>query len=166
MLNKNHNLFITYIRTKMFWQGRLKNTDLMNPVYVSTIEIRERFFGDPVKEIKVLVDAGQIEISTKDTQQGHKATYYKSLKPGGIRPSMLKPNGKELDILTKYMMEILKLVTLKENATSTLYFDTFLILKHTNIKSFFENVHFIHMLSFCVWRPFFDNHYVRNSLSN
>jgi hypothetical protein len=137
MITEAQNNFITYVRTKMFWQNRLRNSDAMNPVFIPMTEIKERFFTNPISEIQTMVKEGLIEITQKETNSGHKATFYKALKAGGINPSMLKPKGKQLDELAFYMRDLLKLVTLSEESTSTLYFDTFLMLKKTNIDLFF-----------------------------
>jgi hypothetical protein len=137
MISEAQKQFIIYIRTKMFWQNRLRNADAMNPVFVPMAEIKERFLSNPKEEIRQLNDKGLIEVTQKVTNSGHKATFYKALKGGGINPSMLKPKGRELDVLTNYMRDVLRLVTLTDNSESTLYFDTFLMLKKTNIDLFF-----------------------------
>jgi hypothetical protein len=137
MITEAQNNFITYVRTKMFWQNRLRNSDAMNPVFISMAEIKERFLTDPKSELQAMVKDGLIETTQKDTNSGHKATFYKALKAGGINPSLLKPKGKQLDKLAFYMRDLLKSVTLSEGSTSTLYFDTFLILKKTNLNLFF-----------------------------
>jgi hypothetical protein len=137
MITEAQNNFITYVRTKMFWQNRLRNSDAMLPVFIPMTEIKERFLADPKSELQTMVNYGLIEITQKETNSGHKATFYKALRAGGINPSMLKPKGKQLDELALYMMNVLKSVTLSEGSTSTLYFDTFLILKKTNLDLFF-----------------------------
>jgi hypothetical protein len=50
---------------------------------------------------------------------------------------MLKTKGRELDALAIYMRDVLMKVSLIENSESTLYFNTFLMLKKTNIDLFF-----------------------------
>jgi hypothetical protein len=137
MISEAQKQFVTYIRTKMFWQNRLRNADAMNPIFIPMAEIKERFLSNPKEEIKQLIEQGLIEVTQKITNSGHKANQYKVLKAGGINPSMLKPKGKELDTLANYMRDALMLVTLAENSESTLYFDTFLMLKKTNIDLFF-----------------------------
>src|ERR1019366_3506754 len=108
MITENQKNFTTYIRTKQFWQNRFRNVDSMNPVYISSREIQERFFIKHT-ELQTLVDAKLIEVTKKETTKGHKANYFKALKSGGINPSMLKPKGKELDMLTSHMRNTLKL---------------------------------------------------------
>ena len=137
MISEAQKQFIIYVRTKMFWQNRLRNADAMNPIFIPMAEIKERFLCNPKEDIKQLIEQGLIEVTQKVTNSGHKANYYKVLKSGGINPSMLKPKGKELDVLTNYMRDALRLVTLSDNSESTLYFDTFLMLKKTNIDLFF-----------------------------
>jgi hypothetical protein len=136
IMKDSHKLFITYVRTKQFWQNRLRNADSMKPVYISMNEIKERFLINST-EIQLLVEANLIEVIQKETTNGHKASYYKAIQAGGINPSLIKPKVKKLDQLTSHMRNILKLVSLTENAASTPYFDTFLYLKKTHIDLFF-----------------------------
>jgi hypothetical protein len=137
MISEEQKQFIIYIRTKMFWQNRLRNADAMNPIFIPMADIKERFLSNPKEDIKQLIEQGLIEVTQKVTNSGHKANQYKALQKGGINPSMLKPKGRELDVLANYMRDALRLVTLSDNSESTLYFDTFLMLKKTNIDLFF-----------------------------
>ena len=128
--------FVVFIRTKQFWQSRFRYFDPQTPVFISHSEVSERL-NNPLRDIQFLIDTGEIEVFKKMTSTGFETRLYRANHKGGINPSLLKPKVSELDNLTKYMRNILKCVTLTENAISTDYFNTFLVLKGQFIELFF-----------------------------
>lgn len=131
MSTLNTQNFATYLRTRMFWRSRLRNVDILEPVYIPSKELKG-------VRINVLIEAGEIERTKKKTINSHEAFYYKALKAGNINPSLLKPPlGQSLDSLTEEMRSYLKRVSLKENSGSTDYFNVFLLCKNNYINLFF-----------------------------
>ena len=137
MITEAQNRFIIYVRTKQFWQSRLREADAMNPVYISMAEIKERYLSDPSKELPQLVKAGLLDISFRESLKGHRANLYRALLPGGINPSMLKSTGQPLTPLTTYMQNTLQKVSLSTNSPTTLYFDSFLLLRKKYLRLYF-----------------------------
>lgn len=137
MTKEAQQKFITYVRTKQFWQSRFRDGDPMKPVFIPSKDIRELFQLDPISDIQFLEQAGLIIVNQKITKEGHKISFYKATQPGGINPSMLKPKGRPLNNLTTYMRDILKSVSLRTGSDSTLFFDTFLMLQRTHLNLFF-----------------------------
>lgn len=128
--------FVVFVRTKQFWQSRFRSFDPQTPVFISHFEISERL-NNPIKDIQLLIDAGEIEVFKKMTNKGFETRLFRANHKGGINPKLLKPKTIELDNLTNYMRNTLKCVTLTENAKSTDYFNTFLALKNQFIELFF-----------------------------
>jgi hypothetical protein len=122
--------FLTYIRTKEFYQLRLRNERVGNPVHISSKEIESRFFIFPQykrkDEIRKLVDSGDLEITVKKTRSARIIYYYRALRAGGIDLSLLFPLSKPLDTLTLIMKEYVLTCNLPKHAPSTPYFDSFL----------------------------------------
>jgi hypothetical protein len=102
---------------------------------VSNTDVRLRL-NNPIEDIQYLVSIGEIEVIKTMTKKGE-MLYYRTLKKGGINPSILKPNKQKLDELTQYMQNTLKFVTLDKNAPRTDYFNVFLNYKNENIELFF-----------------------------
>jgi hypothetical protein len=127
--------FVIFIRTKQFWQSHFRNLNPLSPIYVSNTDVRLRL-NNPIEDIQYLVSIGEIEVIKTMTKKGE-MLYYRTLKKGGINPSILKPNKQKLDELTQYMQNTLKFVTLDENAPRTDYFNVFLNYKNENIELFF-----------------------------
>jgi len=127
--------FVIFIRTKQFWQSHFRNLNPLSPIYVSNTDVRLRL-NNPIEDIQYLVSIGEIEVIKTMTKKGE-MLYYRTLKKGGINPSILKPNKQKLDELTQYMQNTLKFVTLDKNAPRTDYFNVFLNYKNENIELFF-----------------------------
>jgi hypothetical protein len=138
MITEAQNRFITYVRTKMFWQHRFKNVDVLNHVFIPMKEIRESYFSEPTKEIQQLVNNGLLDVKQKATTNQNFIYTYKVLNAGGINISLLKPPQQEVSNTEKIMRGFLKLVSLKKDAPSTIYFDTFLMFNKTNVELFFR----------------------------
>lgn len=141
-MKQAHKDFIIYVRTCQVWNLRLRNSELIEHVYISLDEIKKRYFPYPKydvkKELEYLVQIKELSIEKKAFNNGHEGYFYKALNKGGIMPSLLKPKGKEIsDDVHKTMMNYLKDVSLSENAPSTLYFDLFLSQKDTYLRLFF-----------------------------
>jgi hypothetical protein len=131
MSTLNTENFATYLRTRMFWQSRLKNVDILEPIHIPSKELKE-------VRINALIEAGEIERTKKKTINSYEAFYYKALKAGNINPSLLKPHvGESLDSLTEEMRSYLKRVSLKDSSGSTDYFNVFLLCKNDYVDLFF-----------------------------
>jgi len=135
--------FITYVRTLQLQGTRLKGSkNIIKPVHVSQKEIEARFFVYPEynrkNELNNLVKSGELSISEDKATNGRKYKVYAALKDGDIDFSLVKP---KVDNFTNPIIlkirEHLKEVSLKDGATSTPYFDTFLQNKDKYINLFF-----------------------------
>jgi hypothetical protein len=128
--------FVIYIRTLQFWQTRLKDKCLYEPIYISSKEIKERF-NLSKDEIQNLIDANEIEVTAKPTTKGNKANFYRALQAGEVNLTLLKHKTEPHSPLTLKMEQYLKDVSLIRDSPSTLYFDTFLKFKENYLHLFF-----------------------------
>jgi hypothetical protein len=128
--------FVTYVRTLQFWQTRLKDKSIHEPVYISSKEIKERF-NLSKSDIQSLINATEIEVTAKPTLNGNKAYYYRALQAGAVNLTLMKRKSEPHTSLTVQMEQYLKDVSLIENSPSTLYFDTFLQFKKNYLSLFF-----------------------------
>lgn len=118
--------FITYIRTAHFINLRHDNRDVFAPVFVSSVELRERFFLTS-SSINKFIDDGVLEVTEKITSNGNFAKFYRAMLPGPIDMSLLPPKESlPLSPVTLKMRQQLGLVSLVPNSPSTIYFDAFL----------------------------------------
>jgi hypothetical protein len=118
--------FITYIRTAHFINLRHDNRDVFAPVFVSSVELRERFFLTS-SSINKFIDDGVLEVTEKITSNGNLAKYYRAMLPGPIDMSLLPPKESQpLSRVTLKMRQQLGLVSLIPKSPSTIYFDAFL----------------------------------------
>lgn len=136
MLFAQH-LFLKYVRTKMVFTQRLKQSEeFLKPVHISTSEIESRFFPFPKynrnKIMQDLHDAGELKITKKGC-----AYFYEALKPGGYDLNLLQPKRIIVDPLHKAMLANLKTASLPVNSISTPYFDLFLEYKEQKPELFF-----------------------------
>jgi hypothetical protein len=121
-----HNV-TTYIRTKQFWQNRLRDVQPTRPVFIRYDEIRP-FTRNPERELEQLVQSGELIRTVQ--QNFYKNVYYSAAKKGGINPLLLQPNvSKPLDEVTSQMRNYLKMVSLPPDTPRTPYFDVFLMFK-------------------------------------
>jgi hypothetical protein len=130
--------FLIYIRTKQVFSLRLRTeSDEVQAVHVSTIEIEERFFPYPKfkrkDEITALVNSSELIVTEKN-----KRFYYEVLKPGKIDLSLIIAKPLPKDTIYKVMLEHLKSVSLPSGAASTEYFDLFLKYQHIRPELFFK----------------------------
>jgi len=126
------NKFITYIRTAHFINLRHDNRDVFAPVFVSSVELRERFFLTS-SSINKFIDDGVLEVTEKITSNGNLAKYYRAMLPGPIDMSLLPPKESQpLSRVTFKMRQQLGLVSLVPESPSTIYFDAF--LKHFHLR--------------------------------
>ncbi len=137
MTSKAHENFITYIRTKQFWQSRFRESDPLQPVYIPMDEIKNRFFSNPRPEIDLLKQSGRLQVTERTTGNGHTAFLYKATEAGGINPAMLQTKPQNLTPLQETIRTNLKLAGLKQGSPSTPYFDTFLYFRDRYIDLFF-----------------------------
>jgi len=129
--------FITYIRTAHFMNLRHDNRDVFAPVFVSSVELRERFFLTSLS-INKFIDDGVLEVSEKITSNGNLAKYYRAILPGPIDMSLLPPKESQpLSPVTLKMRQQLGLVSLVPGSPSTIYFDAFLKYFHFRPDLFF-----------------------------
>jgi len=140
-MRENHIKFIKHIRTHQFWGNRLINNDSSKGVFIPKNEIQNNFFPYPKfninDELKYLISLNEIEISSTTLKNGNMMFLYKAKKSGSIDLGMIKNNSNPLDSTTKKMMNYLNLISLPEDAPSTLYFDTFLFYRKYNLELFF-----------------------------
>jgi len=134
-------LFLDYIRTRMFYQMRMREQDGTSAVHIPASEIETRFFRPPrfnrKYEIQCMVDAGELLVTTQTKENGSKKFYYRTLKEGELDFSLLKRTSKPLDELTSRMRHYLMEVDLLPAAPSTPYFNAFLNLRHKYLDLFF-----------------------------
>ncbi len=129
--------FITYIRTAHFMNLRHDNRDVFAPVFVSSVELRERFFLTS-SSITKFIDDGVLEVTEKITSNGNLAKYYRAIMPGPIDMSLLPPKDSQpLSPVTLKMRQQLGFVSLVSNSPSTIYFDAFLKYFHLRPDLFF-----------------------------
>jgi hypothetical protein len=137
MTTSSHEKFITYVRTKQFWQSRFRETDPLQPVFIPMDEIRQRFFTDPRHEIELLKQSGRLQVTERTTGNGHTAHLYRATEAGGINPALLIIKPQNLTPLQETIRTNLKLAGLKHDSPSTPYFDTFLYFRDRYIDLFF-----------------------------
>lgn len=127
MRYKEH-IITTLVRTKQFWQYRLRGNDSRSPVYLKYDEIKP-FTDNPTKQLNELCSLGQLERVYQKGRNGNEYAMYGAKNKGIVNPSLLIKTHQPLDKTTGRMMEILKSVSLKQDAPSTPYFTTFLNCK-------------------------------------
>lgn len=123
----------------MLFRLRLResaDTPIDKSVFISSEEIENRFFPYPSfkrkDELKKLEDAGKLKITRKG-----KAYYYEALTRGGFDLSLLPKKRVKYSPLIETMKQHLKVVSLKESAESTPYFNIFLNHKASYLDLFF-----------------------------
>jgi hypothetical protein len=142
-LTDNQEQFVTYVRTKMFFRQRLRNTDHMEPVHIPKAEIEKRFFTWPQYDYKQviqhLIDAGEIERTIEVCDNGNTKYFYKALKAGQVNLALLdRKQDRPLDDITRQMKRMLMYASLPDATTSTLYFDSFLQFREKHLDLFFK----------------------------
>ena len=130
--------FLSFIRTKQFFQNRLKDHNKDSPVFISINEIRERFWKYPNRTIEVLKQDRKLGTQKKVSSRGYVLTYYRTLVPVNIDLSLLKPVVIEYDGLHKYLMECLLNVSISSGSETTEYFTCFLSNKDKHLGLFFS----------------------------
>ncbi len=119
-----HN-FITYVRTKMLFNQRLRHqTD--DSVYLHESDL-QRFSVSPGL-LHHLIKSGEIE------QNNNR---YKALKSGTVDISLMKKKGAVQTDLHKWMKQILMFIDLPEDVQLTDYFKMFLTYKSEFLDLFF-----------------------------
>lgn len=136
------NNFVEYVRTKQFIVSTHKERSPNEFVFISMTEIKNRFLVNPEHDINHLIQMGEIERKTAKSPKGYDMNLFRVLKAGYYDLNLLRPKGRELDSITTKMMSYLNDVTLKTGSESTHYFDSFLKLKNTNLRIFFNIDHF------------------------
>lgn len=137
-MTKAHNDFLTYIRTKQFFQLRLRQTDPIQPVFMPMGEIKSRFFVDPRKEIDSLVQSGKLIVTEHTSKNSHQFHKYQVTESGAVNLRLLKPQPQSLTPLQASIKDNLRNADLKQGSPSTLYFDAFLKFKRQLIDLFFK----------------------------
>lgn len=134
-MNKEH-IITTYIRTKQFWQYRMRGADARKPISINFEEIKR--LGYKIAILDDLYSFG--EITREPLQRPNGKTYYLygANNAGAVDPNLLtNTRTAPLDETTSSMREMLKSVSLKPNSESTPYFDVFLMWKDYNISLFY-----------------------------
>ena len=155
------HLFMIYVRTKQLINSKYKGNEKDTPVFISQKEIETKFFKYPDNNRKEclneLIEDGELKI--------HKGKYftYKALKVGAVDLNLIKPKLDNFNSdLIGSIRNDLKYVTLKENAPSTAYFNTFLDHKETHLNLFFSVDNFSRRVHTPVTN--FDREYRKNIL--
>jgi hypothetical protein len=116
---------------------RHDNLEVFDPVYVSSIELRERFFLTST-EINKFIAEGVLEVKEKITSKSNVAKYYRAILPGPIDVSLLpRKESRPLSSVTLNMRNHLRYVSLVPGSPSTIYFDAFLKYFHFRPDLFF-----------------------------
>lgn len=119
-----HN-FITYIRTKMLFQERLRN-QIDNSVYLHESDLK-RFSVSP-ELLHHFIKSGEIQ---------HENNRCKALKSGAVDMALIKRTGAAQTELHKWMKQILMFVDLPESIQATDYFKMFLNYRNEYLDLFF-----------------------------
>ena len=133
----NEYRFLQFVKTKQFLLNRLKDSKLDEPVFISKSEIKEKFFPNPFKSLNTLIEEGMLGITTRITNNGYQASYYKALIEIPIDLTLIKEKELELDDLELFMRECLKSVWLSDSPSDNQYFNCFLKNKADFIHLFF-----------------------------
>ncbi len=129
--------FITYIRTCHFLNLRHDNLEVFDPVYVSSVELRERFFLTSTEINKFIAD-GVLGVTENITTKGNVAKYYKVILRGPIDVSLIpRKKSNVISSLTLNMRNYLRYVSLVPGSPSTIYFEAFLKYFHLRPDLFF-----------------------------
>ena len=136
--------FITAVRTKTFLHlNRRKQEDAIEPIQAVHIPQKdiERFYFrwpafDRKKELKKLVNAGELRIIEATTANGRKIWLYKALKDGPLDLGALPVKTPVYDALTLYMRDNLLLIG--TTGPTTEYFDFFLEHRARHLDHFFK----------------------------
>lgn len=128
--------FMTYVRTLQFMKTRLKGIDEGEAVHIPQTLIETAFFKYPAfnrrQELAALVDAGELEITQKDSARTGRIMYlYRAINPGQWLVDLYlyrKHSGKSkpIDDQSVKMRGYLLRVSLTAGAPSTDYFNAFL----------------------------------------
>jgi hypothetical protein len=133
--------FVTYVRTMMFWNQRFRDIPKDSHVFIPQKDIENRFYPFPQfvakDEIRMLCDAGDIEVVDNYRSNGQKYFTYRALKSGRICPDLLKPRGRPLDVITEKMMEYLNRIEMLDEYTDNLYYQSFRHLRDRYLRLFF-----------------------------
>ncbi len=142
-MDKQLDIFVTYIRTKQLMNGRLKGADLITkPIHIQQKEIEKRFFVYPKynrrEALNYLVENNEISITSKPLHNGRSIKLYEALKPGNIDLRLLEVKQDNFtNPIIKQIREYLLNVGLTANAPSTSFFDAFLQHKDQHLNHFF-----------------------------
>jgi hypothetical protein len=140
MRYKEHNI-TTLVRTKQFWQYRLKGENPRDPIYMHKDEIKP-FTNEPESMLSTLCHIDELERTIRQGKNGNQYHLYAAKKAGQINPSLLKNiKSRPCDSITMRMREFLKDATLKQGSESTPYLTVFLNSKDL-IDLFFTIDHF------------------------
>jgi hypothetical protein len=127
-MNEEH-IITTFIRTKQFWQHRLKDKNPGSPIFVSYNELKP-FTKRPQRMLEELTLKGELTAVNSMSMNGNILTLYKATNKGAINPLLLKKDDNPgLSPTAKAMRENLKRITLVDGKKSTPYFDVFLKFK-------------------------------------
>lgn len=117
--------FITYIRTKMLFQQRLRHLS-NNNVFIHECDL-QRF--NVSKELLFHFE------QTKQIQREN--NLFRVLNSGNVDLSLLKKQGTKLTPLHEWMRDILNMVILPDRINAPVYFDTFLKCRDKYMSLFF-----------------------------
>jgi hypothetical protein len=122
---KEHNI-TTLVRTKQFWQYRLRGENPRNPIYMHKDEIKP-FTNEPESILSTLCQKDELERTIRQGKNGNHYHVYAAKKSGLINPSLLRNiKSRPCDSITMRMREFLKDATLKQGSESTPYLTVFL----------------------------------------
>lgn len=129
MQHKEH-IITTLVRTKQFWQYRLKGENPRKPIHIHKDEIK-RFTSSPESTLIDLCSVGELERIPQQGKNGFNYDLYAAKNKGMVNPSLLKNRQSQAtDKITEQMRDFLNNVTLKKGNESTPYFDVFLNSKN------------------------------------
>lgn len=124
-LKKMEHKFITYIRTKMLFNERLRYID-DNSVFVHESDLQR--FSVSVDTLHELIAKGELS---------HVNGRFKALKAGAVDMALIKRFGAPQTDLHKWLKKALMFVDLPKDSESTNYFDSFLKTRNLNLDLFF-----------------------------
>ena len=119
-----HN-FITYIRTKMLFNQRLRH-QIDNSVYLHETDFK-RFSVSPAL-LNYFISTGDLS---------HENNRYKALKAGAVDIKLIRRKGTEQNELHKWLKQILMFVDLPESIQAPEYFRMFLKFRNEYLDLFF-----------------------------
>jgi hypothetical protein len=125
MSKKMEHKFITYIRTKMLFQQRLRHLS-NNSIFVHKSDLLR--FNVSIELLHHFIKIGEIS---------HENNRYKALNAGTVDMALIKRKGAAQTELHKWMKQILMFVDLPENIDAPDYFTMFLKYRNEYLDLFF-----------------------------